>query len=191
MKSRLDACRRNLYNTHRREDRARCSNVRLKDKLHNAQEENRELAARLALEEASSRSAEARLERGIREIGHLQDRNASLETRNTSLSKRVKRAPAQAARAVEKAVKVAVKKVTTLKLKEKGVISDTSRELVRNLTYAGVPRDKISATISTVVDAAGMSVEGSISTRSIGRINLEADVASDLQTMEGMIEADG
>ncbi|KAI0683197.1 hypothetical protein C8T65DRAFT_784880 [Cerioporus squamosus] len=125
------------------------------------------------------------------DISKLQDRNSTLETRNEALLKCVKRAPAQAARAVDKAVNSAVKQITSFKLKEKGIISDRSRDLVRSLTYAGVPRDNIPAAVSSVAEAAGFTVEGAISSRSVGRINLEGGILSDLQTIEDMMDADG
>ncbi|KAI0708072.1 hypothetical protein C8T65DRAFT_708596 [Cerioporus squamosus] len=137
------------------------------------------------------RGMEAVQEGTRQDISKLQDRNSTLETRNEALLKCVKRAPAQAARAVDKAVNSAVKQITSFKLKEKGIISDRSRDLVRSLTYAGVPRDNIPAAVSSVAEAAGFTVEGAISSRSVGRINLEGGILSDLQTIEDMMDADG
>lgn len=188
----ISVFKRELYNTHRREVRAQDSKTNLKYELREANERVAELAQQVALMKKDARMAEeVQDERTRQEFSQLQDRNSALEVRNEALLKRVKRAHAQAARAVERAVRGAIQRVTTLELKEKGIISDTSRDLVWSLTYAGVPRDKIPEMISTVAEAAGLTVKGSISTRSVGRINLEGGILSDLQTVEEMREADG
>ncbi|TFK79123.1 hypothetical protein K466DRAFT_506106 [Polyporus arcularius HHB13444] len=187
----VSSYKREIYNTHRREVRARNSKTELKHELEEAREQTAVLEQHIASLEGDVREVEEARARANRDVSRLQERNSVLDARNEALIKRVKRAPSQAARAVQKAVKGAVHRATTFTLKEQGIISEDSRDLVHSLTSAGVPRDKIPETISTVVKAAGLTVKGSMSTRSVGRINLEGGILSDLQTMEDMKDADG
>ncbi|THH04966.1 hypothetical protein EW146_g10032 [Bondarzewia mesenterica] len=105
----------------------------------------------------------------------------SLHKQVDALRKSKSRAMTTRLKAVDRAVVKEQREKLKYQLKEKGVISDASREMVRDLVGLGVPYEKVSATITTVMAAAGISVEGSVSARSVSRIIREAVVLSHMQ----------
>ncbi|KAI0323924.1 hypothetical protein GY45DRAFT_1213602, partial [Cubamyces sp. BRFM 1775] len=69
----------------------------------------------------------------------------------------------------------------TMVLKHKGVIPDSTRDLIRDLIALGLKVHQVRVVIEVVADSAGAAVKGNISDRSVGRIALEGLVASELQ----------
>ncbi|PCH35890.1 hypothetical protein WOLCODRAFT_38477, partial [Wolfiporia cocos MD-104 SS10] len=76
-------------------------------------------------------------------------------------------------------------------LKTKGVIPNKTRALVRTLVGKGVPVSQVSTTINAVAVASGVTVEGSLSKRSVGRIMVEGYVASKIQLVDDITQAEG
>lgn len=111
----------------------------------------------------------------------------SLEKRNSTLRKRLQRLSSQQSSHEE----VSPGTGGVLRLKEKGVISDTARALVRDLITLGVTVGSVQDVIEAVAKANGTAVEGGISTRSTGRIMGEAYLASKMQFVEEVRDASG
>jgi len=92
-------------------------------------------------------------------------------------------------RALEKKQR-AVEKSQTVQLKEKGIIAEASREMVRNLTsHCNVPVARINSVIQTVSQGLGIAVTDSIDKHSVSRITLEGQVASEIQLVSEIHEA--
>jgi len=101
------------------------------------------------------------------------------------------RAPAKQAKAVEDGVKHAIKSMHTFKFKEIGVVPDATRGLVRDLVKKGIPTTHVREAIETVAEHFAVSIEGSISDRTISRIILEGGVAAKLQLTEEIRQSKG
>ncbi|KAH7890903.1 hypothetical protein F5I97DRAFT_1839811 [Phlebopus sp. FC_14] len=73
-----------------------------------------------------------------------------------------------------------------------GVITDTTRDLVRDLVAKhNIPVSSVNGTIEAVASAAGLEVKGEVSERSVGRIMLEADVAATVQLADEITRSKG
>ncbi|KDQ50350.1 hypothetical protein JAAARDRAFT_200032 [Jaapia argillacea MUCL 33604] len=72
----------------------------------------------------------------------------------------------------------------TLKLKEKGVFTESARALIRDLAKHGVPSSRIDSTIHVFAAAMGVAVEGHVSERTVNQVILEGGVASMIQVVE-------
>ncbi|OSC96596.1 hypothetical protein PYCCODRAFT_1378837 [Trametes coccinea BRFM310] len=78
----------------------------------------------------------------------------------------------------------------SLTLKHKGVIPESVRSLVRDLIALGVKVSQVKSTITTIAEAAGMVVEGTISDRSVARAMGEGYLAAMMQIVEEVEGAD-
>ncbi|PCH39157.1 hypothetical protein WOLCODRAFT_21365 [Wolfiporia cocos MD-104 SS10] len=136
-------------------------------------------------------------ERTHSHISQLAAKNYNLKQCNTTLSRHISRIPAQKATATDKAIKEVLKAGQdssvghAIELKECGMIPDETCALVWDLIGNGVPAHQVQATITAVVSATGSNVNGSLSKHSIGRIMLEGYVASKMQVVEDVSEAEG
>ena len=100
-------------------------------------------------------------------------------------------APVQKAKAIEKAVaKATISQSSGTHLKEKGVVSDPSRAMVRNLVQLGVPVANVEGAINAVSEQLGVSVQDSLSARTVSRIVLEGGVAAKLQLVHEIQQTD-
>ncbi|KDQ05506.1 hypothetical protein BOTBODRAFT_93103, partial [Botryobasidium botryosum FD-172 SS1] len=77
----------------------------------------------------------------------------------------------------------AVAEGTRVSLKEKGIITDDTREGVRDLLSLKIPVESVNSTIHTVARMLGSNVPDSIDRRSVSRIALEGLVAADMQSV--------
>jgi len=106
----------------------------------------------------------------------------------------LKRKCSRAAKKQENAVKQAQAKVakekTTFYLLKKGVYSQEVRNLVRTLTSAGCSQQHIMDIIKAVLETAGVTAVGNISTRTIARIIREGYFAACVQLGFEMNQAD-
>ncbi|PCH43526.1 hypothetical protein WOLCODRAFT_90336 [Wolfiporia cocos MD-104 SS10] len=136
-------------------------------------------------------------ERTHSHISQLAAKNYNLKQCNTTLSRRISCIPAQKATAADKAIKEVLKVGQdssvghAIELKECGMIPDETHALVWDLIGNGVPAHQVQATITAIVSATGSNVNGSLSKHSIGRIMLEGYVASKMQVVEEVSEAEG
>ncbi|KAJ6601885.1 hypothetical protein DFH09DRAFT_1069434 [Mycena vulgaris] len=137
-------------------ERAHTSNSVLQDRLTCKEAiEDELIATQLSLTDSQDR------------IELLTARNSTLTQKTKALGMRVRRAPTQQANTVSK-----VKNTSNVfKLRNKGLISETSRELVTNLVALhNVPVSKVLGVIKTVAQSVGVTVDENISEHSVGRI---------------------
>lgn len=80
-----------------------------------------------------------------------------------------------------KALKKAVKDSKTFKTMCKGIYTEEVRSLARFLNDVGCSQDYIGQVIERVLQAAGITVQGHISGRTVGRIILEGGIAAEIQ----------
>ena len=97
----------------------------------------------------------------------------------------LKRKCSRAAKKQENAVQQAKAKVekdsTTFYLLKKGVYSEEVRNLVRTLTHAGCSQEHIMNIIKAVLETAGITAVGHLSSRTVGRIIREGYYAACVQ----------
>lgn len=122
-------------------------------------------------------------------------RKEELEREHNASRMRKARAPAKEARMVERAAvsarEQALASRQTLVLKEKGVIPDNFWALVRDLTAEGVADVKVDKVCNIFAAHNGMTVKGSIDRRSVGRINLEGGIASQMHVTQQVGDTKG
>ncbi|KIK35064.1 hypothetical protein CY34DRAFT_26709 [Suillus luteus UH-Slu-Lm8-n1] len=106
---------------------------------------------------------------------------------------RVTRASAAKTCANEKARDIlATEAASTFSLKEKGVFTNVSRAMVRDLVAnLDIPLRSINATINVVAEALGVEVEGDVSQRSIRRMVIEGGIAAETQLVDEITCARG
>lgn len=83
----------------------------------------------------------------------------------------------------------AVSKALTFSAKEKGVIVEPMRDVIRNLTSLQVPVEKIPKVLSLTAKSLGMTLVDDIAPRSVSRITREGLVYGELQLMSEMNNA--
>lgn len=116
------------------------------------------------------------------QLGQASKTINGLRKKNHRLAMRLSRAPAQKALAVKKAlVKNSRNRIS---VKDKGIIKDHFRDLVRDLVSEGVGVKYIDPIVKRVSNAVGVEVAGDISTRSVGRIVLEGGEAAKMQIVD-------
>jgi hypothetical protein len=114
-------------------------------------------------------------------LARMQKRVASSSKTCNRLSMRLARLPEKVSRVLDQ----------PHQLKEKGVIRDGTRHIVRDLVQLGVPMENVSSALEAVAQGLGMKVKGHVSTRSVGRIVLEGGVAAKLQLVHEIEQAEG
>ncbi|OJT11000.1 hypothetical protein TRAPUB_12483, partial [Trametes pubescens] len=125
----------------------------------------------------------------------LRQQMKSLERKVDASRKKIARMPAQQERAVTEAVEAyAAEQASegnglTLKLKEKGVVPDSIRALVRDLVQLGLKVDQVNGAITAISRAAGTTVKGSFSERSVGRMVIEGGLAAQAQIADAIARA--
>ncbi|KAF8193696.1 hypothetical protein BJ912DRAFT_1091697 [Pholiota molesta] len=111
-----------------------------------------------------------------------------MKKQNRALKMKVKRARGSRIKAVEKAKQKATKewkRRERFHLKsDKGVVTDATRALIRDLVKIGLSVSHVSAAIKSVAHLLDVEVEGNVGIRSIGRIILEGGIASQMQIVE-------
>jgi len=76
-------------------------------------------------------------------------------------------------------------------MKQKGVITEGTHTLIRELVANGVTPQHIDPIIKLVTCTYGVEISGSIDARSVRRIILEGGVADDLHVVENIRDAAG
>lgn len=107
-----------------------------------------------------------------------------LRKKNKALKMRVARTRASRLTAAEKANQRESKRHERFHLKNKGVVTDSTRALIRNLVKIGLSVGHVSAAIKEVANLLGVKLEGDIAPRSVRRIVLEGGIASEMQIVE-------
>jgi hypothetical protein len=156
-KQRGDDYQQQLYNANRREHRGKATISKLISTVRDAQ------------------ACTATLEQKNEVLGVQKEK---LERQRNTLRKRRDRAPAAKGLAVRKALK----KAETRELCKSGVVSDQSRDMVRELVIAcRVPVGQVNEAIQAVSGGLGLSVPDSISVRTVRRAVTEAGLAANIQ----------
>ncbi|KAF8592454.1 hypothetical protein K439DRAFT_1610258 [Ramaria rubella] len=130
-------------------------------------------------EAARTCSTKQELERWLDDA---RDEIKQLWKKNHSLGMWVAHVPAQKAVAVKHALTKSQAKISSVK--EKGIIKDTFRDLVRELVADGVGVEHGDPIMKCVSQAVGVELKGDISTQSVSRIVLEGGVASKMQIVD-------
>jgi len=110
-----------------------------------------------------------------------------LKKKNHALTMKVSRIEGQQERAVVLAQEAAL----TFKFKEKGVITNNSRDMITRLIHEGVGTEKINNVVNIVAEAMGGHVGDSIHPHSATRIVTEAGVAAKIQVIQAVQESIG
>lgn len=194
-KDRAAENQRKLYNLERKFNRHEERKMAAEGKAREA--EGKAETLKVALTESEKKGAEAL--RTVEELeGELEQASKKIDTleRNkNALRMQATRAPAKQARAVNAAVEKTVLQEHSVNcvihLKEKGVIPDNVRAMVRDLVSGGISAQQLPQAIHTFAAHNNMSVEGSIDKRSVGRIMLEGGIASRIQVAEMMSQTKG
>ena len=163
-------------------------------KLAEAAESNKTLTEAISSVEESAESQQQLLVQTQKLLAKVEQHNAVLKKTVDKLRKRSERAPVAKALAVKKAVaqtSQAVSHSQTYHIKEKGVITDDSRVIARELVNRfGVPVAHVNDVIHTVAKPLGVKVSGNISKRTVSRTVLEGGVAAKLQLVQEFHNAD-
>jgi chromosome segregation ATPase len=107
-----------------------------------------------------------------------------------NLKRKCSRAVKKQENAVKRAQTKVAKEKTSFHLLNKGVYSQEVRNLVRTLTQAGCSQQHIMDIIKAVLETAGITAVGKISTRTVGRIIREGYYAACLQLGYEINQAD-
>jgi hypothetical protein len=173
------ALSRDYKNTRRRVVRMEKKRRDLEKDLIDAKEDNLELQA-----------MNTNLVEDVHLINEANNQAASEVTRlqktNKALMMKVGRARTSRLKAVEKAKQKEGKRRERFHLKNKGVVSDSTRALIRNLIKIGLSVSHVGAAIKAVAGLLDVELEGDIAPRSIRRIVLEGGIASQMQIAEEM-----
>jgi len=98
-----------------------------------------------------------------------------------NLKRRYSHAAKKQENAVQQAQTITAKEKTTFYLLHKGVYSQEVRNLVRTLIHAGCSQEHIMNIIKAVLETAGITAVGNISSRTVGRIIREGYYAACIQ----------
>ncbi|KDQ21272.1 hypothetical protein BOTBODRAFT_168571 [Botryobasidium botryosum FD-172 SS1] len=146
-------------------------------------QEVEELQAELEELQTRAEDAEEGAQRLEKKLGKELERSDGLKRRNNALRMSKARAPQKQQNAVAEGTRVS--------LKEKGIITDDTREGVRDLLSLKIPVESVNSTIHTVARMLGSNVPDSIDRRSVSRIALEGLVAADMQSVWEVHNAEG
>lgn len=149
----------------------------------------RKLKAMAAEQTKAAASAEAQLELVKSECDTLAKKGAILEEKNIVLKKQKETLRKARERAAGKK-EAAIAQSKRVKLKEKGIISESSRDIIRELIKLGVPVDHVDAVLQAIAESLGIVIKDHVSARSVSRIILEGGVAAKLQLAHMIINTD-
>jgi hypothetical protein len=124
-------------------------------------------------------------------VSQLENQTEKLEKKNNSLHVCIFRMSKCTEKSVQQAVEEEQRKKNTSLVQEKGVITDTSRAMMRNLVALGVKSDTINATVDCIAGHLGTKIEGQLTHHSTHRAVIEGGVASSMQIGEEIKHSDG
>ncbi|THU96468.1 hypothetical protein K435DRAFT_858496 [Dendrothele bispora CBS 962.96] len=107
---------------------------------------------------------------------------------NHAKSMQVKRMRGTMEREVKKVIEKS--EILTWAVKEKGIIKDECRQLVRDLVSLNVGVEHVDEVIRVVAETLRVGIDGKFDVRSVGRITLEGLVASTVQVAEEIQEGE-
>jgi hypothetical protein len=115
------------------------------------------------------------------ELKAVRARKAVLDSKQDAMRKRIWRQPGIRERAVNKAVGTVAAARAQVTMKEKGVIKNEVRDLIRQLAGIGVATQRIDSVIHDVTAAFGLTVTDNVSARSVSRLVLEGLIQAKMQ----------
>jgi chromosome segregation ATPase len=124
-------------------------------------------------------------------VSQLENHSEMLKKKNDSLRVRVFRTSKRTEKSVQRAVEKERQKRNTFSVQEKGVITDTSRAIMRDLVALGVKAKTVNATVDCIAGHLGTTIDGKFTSRSTRRAVIEGGVASNMQIGEEMKHGDG
>jgi hypothetical protein len=133
-----------------------------------------------------NKAREAQRAKTARDVLRLEKRQLTHMSRM-----RASRVPNQKQLAVARALKQAAARPGDLYMKDKGVIKEDCREMLRELQVLNVPVEKINAVIHVVAKGFGLNVKDQVSARAVGRIMREGGVAAQIQLVHEAEHAKG
>ena len=138
------------------------------------------------------------MEKCAAEASHAQSIQSNLRAELTeskrngqNLQKRCDRAPDIKANEVKQAKHNADKENRTYNLLHKGTYKPQARELARMLVAAGCSKEYVGKVINTICKNAGVTVQGKMSRRTVGRAILEGGVAAQIQLGYELTQTNG
>jgi hypothetical protein len=163
-------------------------------KLAEAAQSNTLLASHISSMEESASSQQQQLVTTQKLLAKKENHNGVLKKTVDKLRKRSERAPQSKALAVNKAVartSQAASSSRTYHLKEKGVVTEDSRAMARELVnHLGVPVANVNDVIHAVAKPLGVTVNGNESKRTVSRTIIEGGVAAKLQLVQEFHNSD-
>jgi hypothetical protein len=78
-----------------------------------------------------------------------------------------------------------------LYMKEKGIIKEACREMLRELQVLNVPVEKVNDVVHVVARGFGLKVKDKVSARAVGRIMWEGGIAAEIQLVHEIEQAKG
>lgn len=124
-------------------------------------------------------------------VSQLENHSEMLKKKNDSLHVRVFRTSKRTEKSVQRAVEKERQKKNTFSVQEKGVITDTSRAIMRDLVALGVKAKTVNATVDCIAGHLGTTIDGKFTSRSTRQAVIEGGVASNMQIGEEMKHGDG
>lgn len=173
-----DSYKRRMNNEHRKGLRAKAQNEKVKSSLTSTKAELRTI-------KAECNETHAELKDTHEELNQVIERNQELKKNKDAFRKHKARAPARITLAANKGAK----KAGTVHMREHGAISESCREMVRELVKCGVPVDNVNDVIHIVCEGFGFEVPDGISPRSVSRIVLEGGIAAKMQLAHRILTA--
>jgi len=154
----------------------------LKRKLHNERRKLSRAENSKAALRTKAVNAETELVDAQADLARVTAQNEGLQRKAHASFMRGYRAPGRLRRDAEKS--------QTRFLKEKGVITDSSREMTRELVAeCSVPVTRVNKVIRTVARGFGITVKDTVDKHSVSRILLEGELASEIQLVSEMHNA--
>jgi chromosome segregation ATPase len=164
---------------------------RVVQKLQAVHQKLRDMTAARDTTEDLCQKTQFQLDKRESEVARLQHGKEALMRRNDNLRVRVSRSSRQKETAITRAIEKEQKKKTTFHIQEKGVVTETSRAMMRDLVALGVKATMVDAAVGCVAGHLGTAVEGKFTSRSTRRAVIEGGIASNLQIAEEMKSGGG
>ncbi|KAF8157109.1 hypothetical protein B0H34DRAFT_849024 [Crassisporium funariophilum] len=150
-----------------------------------ANKENQQLEAKVQTEKKRADTFERKFRNKTKEARRAKHSRDILRKENERVEQNLRlrgfRALKQKENRVKKAKEQAHKLPGEFYIKEKGVIKNTCRIMIRELGAMNIPEEKTARVIKTVANGFGVDVMDYVSARTVGRIMKEGGVAAQIQ----------
>ncbi|KAJ7474992.1 hypothetical protein FB451DRAFT_1034862 [Mycena latifolia] len=189
-KERGDGYQRSLYNERKKLKRSHQANTDQSHVLANTRQENGQLRAEVDHLTAEVTDLEAESSRLRGELAAQKSARSDSSKKFHTLAEKIRRFPSRLDTAANKATKTAKEELANLfsfTLKEKGVIPDSTRDMINDLVALdGVRPNKVVRVLKRIAEKLGVTVTGDAFDRSVRRIVKEGGIASQMQFVEAV-----